>query len=81
MALIKKIITKYQFGDHVRLSKYKNIFAKSYVPNWSDEVFVIKKVKTTVSCTCVISDFLGETFVATFYEKQLQKTNHKELKK
>ena len=36
---------KFEVGDHVRISKYKNIFAKFYTPNWSEEVFVIKKVK------------------------------------
>ena len=36
---------KFKVGDHVRISKYKNIFAKGYTPNWSEEVFVIKKVK------------------------------------
>ena len=35
---------KFKVGDHVRISKYKNIFAKGYVPNWS-EVFVVNKVK------------------------------------
>ena len=39
---------KFKVGDHVRISKYKNIFAKGYVPNWSEVVFVIKKVKTTL---------------------------------
>ena len=39
---------KFKFGDQVRISKYKNIFAKGYTPNWSEEVFVIKKVKNTV---------------------------------
>ena len=34
---------KFKVGDHVRISKYKNIFAKRYAPNWSEEVFVIKK--------------------------------------
>ena len=37
--------------DHVRISKYKNIFAKGYTPNWSEEVSVIKKVKNTVPWT------------------------------
>ena len=36
---------KFKVGDHVRISRYKNIFAKEYTPNWSEEVFVIKKVK------------------------------------
>ena len=39
---------KFNAGDHVRISKYKNIFAKGYTPNWYEEVFVIKKVKNTV---------------------------------
>ena len=43
---------KFKVGDHVRISKYKNIFAKGYMPNWSEEVFVIKKVKNTVPWTC-----------------------------
>ena len=37
---------KFKAGDQVRISKYKNIFAKGYTPNWSEEVFVIKKIKT-----------------------------------
>ena len=40
---------KFKVGDHVRISKYKNIFAKGNTPNWSEEVFVIKEVKNTVS--------------------------------
>ena len=39
---------KFQVGDHVRISKHKNIFAKGYTPDWSEETFVIKKVKNTV---------------------------------
>ena len=40
---------KFKVGDHVRISKYKSIFAKGYTPNWSEEVFVIKRIKNTVS--------------------------------
>ena len=40
---------KFKVGDHVRISKYKNIFAKGYTPNWSEEVFVVSKIKNTVS--------------------------------
>ena len=39
---------KFKVGDHVRISKYKNIFAKGYMPNWSEEVFIISKIKNTV---------------------------------
>ena len=47
---------KFKVGDHVRISKYKNIFAKGYAPNWSEEAFVISKIKNTVLWTYVISD-------------------------
>ena len=60
--------------------KYKNIFAKNYVLNLCEEVFVIKKVKITVSSTYLISDLNGERIVGTFYEKELQKTNQKKLR-
>ena len=66
---------KFKIGDHVRISKYKNILAKGYTPNWSEEVFVISKIKNTVPCTYVISDLKGEEIVGTFYEKELQKAN------
>ena len=72
---------KFKVGDHVRISKYKNIFTKGYTPNWSEEVFVIKKVKNTVPWTYVINDLNGEEIIGTFYEKELPKTNQKEFRK
>ena len=53
---INNNIPKFKIGDTVRISKYKNIFAKGYTPNWSEEVFAIKKVKNTVPGTYVIND-------------------------
>ena len=47
---------KFKVGDHVRISKYKNDFGRGYTPNWSEEVFVVKKVKNTVPWTYVICD-------------------------
>ena len=67
--------SKFKVGDHVRLSKYKNIFTKGYTPNWSEEVFVIKEVKDTVPWTYVITDLNGEEIIGKFYEKEFQKTN------
>ena len=67
--------TKLKAGDIVRISKYKNIFAKGYVSNWFEEVFVIKKVKNIVSWAYVISDLKNKEIVRKFYEKELQKTN------
>ena len=51
---------KFKVGDHVRISKYKNIFAKGYLPNWSEEIFIIKKIKNTIPWTYVINDLNGE---------------------
>ena len=68
---------KFKVGDHVRISKYKNIFAKGYMPNWSEEVFVAKKIKNTALWTYVVNDLNGEEIIGTFYEKELQKTNKK----
>ena len=66
---------KFKAGDHVRLSKYKNIFATGYTPNWSQEVFVIRKIKNTVLWTYVISDLHGKEITGSSYEKELQKTS------
>ena len=71
---------KFKVDDRVRISKYKNIFAKGYTPNWSEEVFVIKKVKNTVPWTYVINDLNGEEIMGTLYEKELQKTNQEEFR-
>ena len=70
---------KFKVGDHVRISKYKNIFAKGYTPNWSEEGFVIEKIKNTVPWTYVINDLNGDKIIGTFYEKVQQRTNQQEL--
>ena len=62
---------KFKVGDHVRISKYKNIFAKGYTPNWSEEVFV-SKIKSPVPGTYVINDLNSEEIIGSFYEKELQ---------
>ena len=71
---------KLKVGDTVRISKYKNIFTEGYVPNYSELVFVIKKVKDTAPWAYVISDLNAEEIVVTFYEKELQKTNKEEFR-
>ena len=70
----------FKAGDLVRISKYKNIFAKGYTPNWSEEVFVISKIKNTVPWTYLINDLNGEEIIGTFYEKDLQKTKQQEFR-
>ena len=72
MTLVKELkikILNLKIGHIVRISKYKNIFTKGHVLNWSEEVFVITKIKNIVSWTYDISDFKGEEIVGTFYEK------------
>ena len=54
---------KFKVGDHVRISKYKNIFGKGYTPNWSEEVFIISKIENTVPWRYVINDFNGEEVI------------------
>ena len=71
---------KFKVDDHVRISKYKNIFAKGYTPNWSEEIFTIKNIKNAVPWTYVISDLNGEEIIGTFHEKELQKTNQQEFR-
>ena len=71
---------KFKVGDHVRISKFKNVFVKGYTPNWSEEIFIVEKIKNTVPWTYVISDLNGEEIVGSFYEKELQKTNQKEFR-
>ena len=64
---------KFKVVDHVRISKYKNIFPKEHTPNWSEEIFGINKIKNTVSWFYVINDLNGEEIIRSFYEKELQK--------
>ena len=71
-------IAKYRY--FYRISKYKNIFAKGYVPNWSEEVFMIKNVKNIVPWTYVINNLNEEEIVGSFYGKELQKINQKQFR-
>ena len=64
---------KFKVGDHVRISKYKNIFAKGYAPNWSEEVFVVSGIKNTVPWTYVVSDLNGEEINGSFYKNNCKK--------
>ena len=62
---------KYKMGNNVRISKYKNIFAKGYTQNCQEKVSVIKKVKNTVPWTYVINDLIGEEIIGAFYKNEL----------
>ena len=71
---------KLKVGDHVRISKYKNFFAKRYMPNWSEEIFIISKIKNTVPWTYVLNDLKDEEIIGTFYENELQSTKQNEFR-
>ena len=56
---LKKKDPNFEVGNHVRISKYKNIFAKEYAPNWSEEAFVVSKIKNAVPWTYIVNDLSG----------------------
>ena len=71
--------TKFKVRDHVRISKYKNLFAKGYTRNWSEKGFAIKIVKNTIPWTYIINDLNGDEIIRTFYEKNYKRLITKNL--
>ena len=71
---------KFKAGDHIRISKYKNVFPKGYTPKWSEEVFVIKKNKNTMPWTYVINNLNGGEIVGMFYGKKIAKKNQEKFR-
>lgn len=67
---------KFQIGDNVRISKYKHNFEKGYTPNWSTEIFTVKKINNTIPVTYHVQDQRKQTILGTFYEQELQKSNY-----
>ena len=70
---------KFKVDDRVRISKYKNIFAKGYTQGWSEEVFVVSKIKDSVPWAYVITDLNREKNAGSFNQKGLQKTNQEKF--
>lgn len=69
--------TRFKEGDIVRISKYKTLFEKGYMPSWSTELFIVKDVRhNSRPPVYVLRDMEGESIKGTFYEKELQKTNY-----
>ena len=65
---------RYNVGDRIRISKFKNIFAKVYTPNWSREIFIINKINDTVPYTYNLKDLNDEEITGSFYDRELQNT-------
>ena len=66
--------SRFKVGDRVRISKFKNIFAKGYTPNWSKEIFIVDKINDTVPYTYNIEDLNYKEIIGSFYDKELQKS-------
>ena len=66
--------SRFKVGDRVRISKFKNIFAKGYTPNWSKEIFIVDKINDTVPYTYNLKDLNDEEIINSFYDRELQKT-------
>ena len=66
--------SRFKVGDRVRISKFKNIFAKGYTPNWSTEIFIVDKIKDRVPYTYNLNDLNDEEIIGSFYHRELQKT-------
>ena len=70
----KEKSARYNVGDRVRITKFKNIFAKGYTPNWSREIFIVNKINDTVPYTYNLKDLNDEEIIGSFYDRELQKT-------
>lgn len=80
--MVKKVIMKSKFkvGDYVRISKYKGTFEKGYTPNWSTEIFKIRKIQNTTPVTYLIEDTIrGRPILGAFYVQELQQTKHPDI--
>ena len=64
--------SRFKVGDRVRVSKFKNIFAKGYTFNWSKEIFIVNKINDTVPYTYILKDLNDEEIIGSFYDKELQ---------
>ena len=66
--------SRFKVGDRVRISRFKNIFAKGYAPTWRKEIFIVDKVNDTVPYTYNLKDVNDEEIIGSFYDKELQNT-------
>ena len=66
--------SRFKLGDRVRISKFKNLFAEGYTPNWSKEIFIVDKINDTVPYTYNIKDLNDEEIIGSFYDRELRKT-------
>ena len=65
-------VSRFKVGDRVRISIFKNVFAKGYAPNWSSEIFIVDKVNDTVPYAYNLKVLNDEEIIGSFYDKELQ---------
>jgi len=73
-AVEKTVKTKFNVGDKVRISVYKGVFTKGYLPNWSTEIFTVIKVNKTTPATFILQDYTGRPISGGFYAEEIRKT-------
>ena len=66
--------SRFKVDDRVRISKFKNIFAKGYTPNWNKKIFIVDKINDTVSYAYNLKDLNDEEIIGSFYDRELQKS-------
>ena len=70
---------KFEVGDYVRISRFRGVFDKKYMPNWSTEIFTIKKIHFTNPVTYLLQDINKQDIKGGFYELQLQKVKYNDI--
>ena len=68
----------FKMGDVVRISKYKTVFAKGYLPNWTTELFKIRLIKHGTPVTYMLEDTRGNPIQGRFYEEELQRARYED---
>jgi len=65
---------KFSVSDKVRISMYKGVFTKGYLPNWSTEIFTIIKVNKSTPTTFILENYMGSPITGDFYAEEIRKT-------
>jgi hypothetical protein len=76
---IVNLTSKFHVGDHVRISKSRGVFDKKYMPNWSTEIFTIKKILLTNPNSYLLQDYQKQDIKGCFYQQQLQKVKYPDV--
>lgn len=77
--IIKPKFVKFKIGDKIRLSKYKHVFEKGYLPSWTTEIFTIRKIQCTDPVTYLLDDWAGNEIKGSVYAEEMQKVKHPDI--